>query len=145
MKKFYTYLKAHPPMVITISFLLLIFLGSFLLFLPISRANNDVSYLDCLFTATSAVCVTGLVTVPTFATWTVFGKAIIIILIQMGGLGLMTFTTLMALILKKKITLSQRMIIKEQTNSEGLAGMVKLIKYILISTFSIESIGALLL
>lgn len=145
MKKFYTYLKAHPPMVITISFLLLIFLGSFLLFLPISQANNDVSYLDCLFTATSAVCVTGLVTVPTFATWTVFGKAIIIILIQMGGLGLMTFTTLMALILKKKITLSQRMIIKEQTNSEGLAGMVKLIKYILISTFSIESIGALLL
>lgn len=131
-------------MIITFSFLMLIFLGSFLLWLPVSQVDH-VSYLDSLFTATSAVCVTGLVTVPTFEAWTLFGKIVIIILIQMGGLGVMTFTTLMAIVLKKKITLSERIIIKEQTNSEGLAGMVRLIKYILLCTFTIESIGAILL
>lgn len=145
MKKFNKYLKTHPPIIITISFLVLILVGSFLLSLPISQVEGNVPYLDCLFTATSAVCVTGLVVVPTFASWTAFGKVVIIILIQMGGLGVMTFTTLMAIILRKKITLSERMIIREQTNSEGLAGMVRLIKYILICTFSIETIGALLL
>lgn len=144
MNKIYKYLKAHPPMIITISFLVLILLGSILLFLPFSQVER-VSYLDCLFTATSSVCVTGLVTVPTFSAWTSFGKIVIIVLIQVGGLGVMTFTTLMAIILKRKITLSQRMIIKEQTNSEGLNGMVKLIKYILFCTFSIEFIGSILL
>lgn len=145
MKRFYTYLKAHPPLFISISFLMLIFIGSLLLRLPISQVERDIPYIDCLFTATSAVCVTGLVVVPVFTSWTVFGKVVIAVLIQMGGLGFMTFTTLMALILKKRITLSERIVIKEQTNSEGLAGMVKLIKYILICTFSIETIGALLL
>ncbi|MDD7305646.1 MAG: TrkH family potassium uptake protein [Peptoniphilaceae bacterium] len=144
MKKIYNYLKTKPPMIIAISFLLLIFVGSFLLRLPISQ-KEEINYLDCLFTATSAVCVTGLVTVPVFTSWTVFGKLVIIILIQMGGLGFMTFTTLMAIILKKKITLRERIIIREQTNSEGLSGMVRLIKYILICTFTIETIGALML
>ncbi|MDY6064713.1 MAG: TrkH family potassium uptake protein [Finegoldia sp.] len=132
-------------MVLIISFLLLIIAGSLLLSLPISQNSEDITYLDCLFTATSSVCVTGLVTVPTFSSWTVVGKVIIIALIQVGGLGFMTFAVLLALILGRKITLKHRLIIKEQTNSFDMKGMVKLIKYILIATFTIETIGALLL
>ncbi len=113
--------------------------------LPISQNNSHVSYLDCLFTSTSAVCVTGLVTVPTFSAWSVLGKVIIIVLIQMGGLGFMTFATLVALVLGRRITLKDRLIIKEQTNSIDIQGMVKLIKYILLCTFTIELIGSLLL
>ncbi|MDD6905274.1 MAG: potassium transporter TrkG, partial [Finegoldia magna] len=101
--------------------------------------------IDCLFTATSAVCVTGLVTVATYSAWSVLGKLIIIILIQMGGLGFMTFATLIALVMGRRITLKDRLIIKEQTNSIDMKGMVKLIRYILISTFTIETIGAFLL
>lgn len=113
--------------------------------LPISQNATKVPYIDCLFTATSSVCVTGLVTVATYSTWSFFGKLIIIILIQMGGLGFMTFATLIALVMGRRITLKDRLIIKEQTNSIDMQGMVKLIRYILISTFSIETIGAFLL
>ncbi len=113
--------------------------------LPISQNATKVPYIDCLFTATSAVCVTGLVTVATYSAWSVLGKLIIIILIQMGGLGFMTFATLIALVMGRRITLKDRLIIKEQTNSIDMKGMVKLIRYILISTFSIETIGAFLL
>lgn len=113
--------------------------------LPISQNATKVPYIDCLFTATSSVCVTGLVTVATYSTWSFFGKLIIIILIQMGGLGFMTFATLIALVMGRRITLKDRLIIKEQTNSIDMQGMVKLIRYILISTFTIETIGAFLL
>lgn len=113
--------------------------------LPISQNATKVTYIDCLFTATSAVCVTGLVTVATYSAWSVLGKLIIIILIQMGGLGFMTFATLIALVMGRRITLKDRLIIKEQTNSIDMQGMVKLIRYILISTFTIETIGAFLL
>lgn len=113
--------------------------------LPISQNATKVPYIDCLFTATSAVCVTGLVTVATYSAWSVLGKLIIIILIQMGGLGFMTFATLIALVMGRRITLKDRLIIKEQTNSIDMKGMVKLIRYILISTFTIETIGAFLL
>lgn len=132
-------------MIIAVSFLLLIVLGSIILYLPISKADSSITYLDCLFTATSSVCVTGLVTIPTYTAWTGFGKTIIIIMIQIGGLGFMTFTTLLSLIFGKKITIGDRIILKEQTNSEELSGMVKLIRYILICTFSVESIGAIFL
>lgn len=113
--------------------------------LPISQNATKVPYIDCLFTATSSVCVTGLVTVATYSTWSFFGKLIIIILIQMGGLGFMTFATLIALVMGRRITLKDRLIIKEQTNSIDMQGMVKLIRYILISAFTIETIGAFLL
>lgn len=145
MKKIQKYLKDNPPLVLILSFFSLIIIGSFFLWLPISQNKIKIEYLDCLFTATSSVCVTGLVTVPTFSAWSVFGKTIIIILIQMGGLGFMTFATLIALVMGRRITLKDRLIIKEQTNSIDMQGMVKLIKYILISTFMFETIGALLL
>lgn len=145
MERFKKYLKKHPPLILAISFLALILVGSILLSLPISQKVEGISYIDCLFTATSAVCVTGLVTLPTVSARTAFGKVIIIILIQMGGLGFMTFTTLVSLILRKKISFGERVIIKEQTNSFQLSGMVKLIKYILLCTFVIEFVGAVFL
>ena len=145
MKRLKKYLEDNPPLVLILSFLLLIIVGSLLLSLPISQNATKVPYIDCLFTATSSVCVTGLVTVATYSTWSFFGKLIIIILIQMGGLGFMTFATLIALVMGRRITLKDRLIIKEQTNSIDMQGMVKLIRYILISTFTIETIGAFLL
>ena len=145
MKRLKKYLEDNPPLVLIPSFLFLIVVGSLLLSLPISQNATKVPYIDCLFTATSSVCVTGLVTVATYSTWSFFGKLIIIILIQMGGLGFMTFATLIALVMGRRITLKDRLIIKEQTNSIDMQGMVKLIRYILISTFTIETIGAFLL
>ncbi|MCC2717008.1 TrkH family potassium uptake protein [Finegoldia magna] len=145
MKRLKKYLEDNPPLVLILSFLFLIVVGSLLLSLPISQNATKVPYIDCLFTATSSVCVTGLVTVATYSTWSFFGKLIIIILIQMGGLGFMTFATLIALVMGRRITLKDRLIIKEQTNSIDMQGMVKLIRYILISTFTIETIGAFLL
>jgi len=145
MKHLKKYLEDNPPLVLILSFIFLIIVGSLLLSLPISQNATKVPYIDCLFTATSSVCVTGLVTVATYSTWSALGKLIIIILIQMGGLGFMTFATLIALVMGRRITLKDRLIIKEQTNSINMKGMVKLIRYILISTFTIETIGAFLL
>ena len=114
--------------------------------LPISSSDGTTSnYLDCLFVATSSVCVTGLTTVVTALHWSTFGHIVIISLIQIGGLGIMTMTTLMALILGKRITLSSRLVIKEQLSTDNMKGLVKLIKYVLVSTFIIELTGAILL
>ncbi|MDU1413163.1 MAG: TrkH family potassium uptake protein [Clostridium sp.] len=135
-----------PVQIIAIGFALTIFIGALLLRLPIATVEGvRTPFIDCLFTSTSAVCVTGLVTVDTGTYWSYFGKTIIIILIQVGGLGFMSFATLLSLIIGKKITLKERLIIRESFNSNSLQGIVKLAKYILVFTFSIEFLGALLL
>ncbi|MGL4731826.1 MAG: TrkH family potassium uptake protein [Clostridium sp.] len=124
----------------------IIFLGGVLLSLPI--ATNDgtsTPFIDSVFTSTSAVCVTGLVTVDTGTHWSYFGKTVIICLIQIGGLGFMAFATMLSLLIGKKITLKQRLIMQESMNSTSLQGIVKLAKYILIFTFAVEGLGALLL
>lgn len=136
----------NPPSFLALGFFMVIIIGSLLLMLPIATVEgNATTYMDALFTATSAVCVTGLTTVITASHWSVFGQIIIIILIQIGGLGVMTIATVMAMILGKRITLNDRLIIKEQMNTVDISGMVKLIRYVLASTFIIEGIGALFL
>lgn len=136
----------NPPALLVSGFLFVIILGSFLLFLPISSSKGEFgNYLDCLFTATSAVCVTGLSTVNITEYFNDFGKAIILFLIQIGGLGFMTMATLVALVLGKRITLRDRLVIQEQMGESKLSGMVKLIRYVIISTFFIEFVGAVLL
>ena len=136
----------NPSLYLALGFLSVILIGSFLLFLPISSKNGIFSsYLECLFVATSNVCVTGLTTVNTATHWSTFGHIVIIVLIQIGGLGFMTMATLMAIILGKKITLSSRLVIKEQLSTDNMMGLVKLIKYVLLSTFLIEIIGAIIL
>lgn len=136
----------NPSLYLVLGFFTVIIIGSFLLMLPISSADGSVgNYIDCLFVSTSNVCVTGLTPVVTASHWSTFGHVVIIVLIQIGGLGIMTMSTLMALILGKRITLSSRLVIKEQLSTDNMKGLVKLIKYVLASTFIIELIGAALL
>jgi len=114
--------------------------------MPISTQNGEsIGFLDALFTSTSAVCVTGLIAVDTSTYWSFFGQLIIITLIQIGGLGFMTVTTLFSLIIKKRINLKERLLIQESLNQIDLSGLVKLTRYILLTTFFIEGTGALLL
>lgn len=138
--------KFTPVQTLAIGFALLIFVGAILLTLPISsKSGKTTPFLTALFTSTSAVCVTGLVVVDTGTYWSYFGKLVIMILIETGGLGFMSFTTLVAFVFGKRITLRQRLVMQEALNSFSIQGLVKLVKYLLIGTFSIEAIGASLL
>lgn len=139
-------IRMTPVQVLAAGFAIVIIIGSLLLSLPVASADRTgTPYVDCLFTATSATCVTGLVTLDTGTHWSYFGKTVIMCLIQTGGLGFMSFATLFALILGKKITLRNRMVMQEALNSFNMQGLVKMSRYILLFTFSVEGAGALLL
>ena len=131
--------------IILLSFLLVILIGSVLLALPISSTNGiAVPYIDALFTATTSTCVTGLVTLPTFSTWSVFGQIVILILIQVGGLGVITIMTGLMLLLHRKLGISDRLLIQEAFNLNTMSGLVKFVKNVLFGTLIIEGIGAVL-
>lgn len=141
--KFYRF---QPVQILALGFAAVILLGAILLSLPISsRDGNPTNFIDALFTSTSAVCVTGLVTVDTGTHYSLFGQIVIMLLIQTGGLGFMTFATLIALILGKKISLRERLIMQEAYNTFNIQGVVKLALYVMGITFSIELLGALAL
>ena len=130
---------------IMLSFLLAIFIGSFLLMLPFATADGkSVSYVDALFTATTSVCVTGLVTVPTVSTWSVFGQVVILILIQIGGLGIITILSGLMISFHKKMGLGDRILLQDAFNLNSMSGIVRFIKKVLIGTFIVEGVGALL-
>lgn len=138
--------KLQPAQTIIIGFLILILLGSALLATPFAtRSGRPVPYLDALFTSTSAVCVTGLVVVDTGTVYSLFGQIVIILLIQAGGLGVMTVMSLAFLLLRKRITLSERMVIKESFNEFDLSGLVKVILKVIKVTLIAELLGAGLL
>lgn len=138
--------KFTAPQIIVLGFGLTILIGAILLNLPIASSKaEDIGFLNALFTATSAVCVTGLVVVDTGTYWTAFGKTVIILLIQVGGLGFMSVATLGALLIGKKISLRERLIMQASLNQSNLSGVVKLTRQILYVTFFIEFIGAVLL
>lgn len=123
-----------------------ILLGAILLSLPFaSNSGESVGFINALFTASSAVAVTGLVVVDTSAHWTIYGQVIILILIQIGGLGIILMGTLFALIIGRKISFRQRMVMQEAMNKITVNGVVRLAKYILITTFTVEGIGAVIL
>lgn len=129
--------------IILLSFLGVILIGSVLLSLPVSSAGGrTVPYIDALFTATTATCVTGLVTVSTAATWSVFGQAVILLLIQIGGLGIITFMTAVMLLFNRKIGITDRLLIQDAFNLSTLSGIVAFVKKVLIGTLTVESIGA---
>jgi trk system potassium uptake protein TrkH len=139
-------LEMNPPRILAVGFFIIIFIGAVLLNLPMASQNSrSIGFIDALFTSASAVCVTGLTVVNTAEHWTGFGQVVIIILIQIGGLGIMTMATIFALVSGKKISLRERLIIKEQLNQESLTGLVKLMKYVIAMTFGIEIVGAALL
>lgn len=130
---------------ILMAFLIIILAGSFMLWLPVSSASGEsVSYIDALFTATSATCVTGLVTLPTVTSWSVFGQAVILVLIQIGGLGVITIIAGIMVILRKRIGLNNRILIQESFNLNSMSGVVKFIKKVIAGAFVIEGVGALL-
>lgn len=125
-------------------FLLAIMLGTLLLMMPISAANGKgTPFIDALFTSTTSVCVTGLVTVPTYLHWSVFGKIIILILIQLGGLGVICITMGFLILIGKRISLSGRKVIQESYNLDTSQGMVKLVMRIIKTTAFIEVLGAI--
>lgn len=131
---------------LAIGFALLILFGAFLLSLPVAtRSGRGMDVLDALFTATSATCVTGLVVADTYQNWSLFGQIVIIMLIQIGGIGFITIGVYIAVLLKKKIGLKQREAIHESVNTIQVAGVVRLTKKIIKGTFLIEALGAVLL
>lgn len=130
---------------ILVSFLLAILVGSLLLVLPFASADGkSVSYIDALFTATTSVCVTGLVTVTTATAWSLFGQLVILVLIQIGGLGIITILSGFAISLHKKMGLGDRMLLQDAFNLNSLSGIVKFIKRVLVGTFIVEGVGAVL-
>ena len=133
-----------PARWITASFLLIAILGGFLLYLPISSiSEKSPPLIDCIFTAVSAVCVTGLVTLDTATTWSTFGKSVILLLIQIGGIGLVTIITYIMLTFKKRVSLSNKLIILESLNQDKEVNISTIIKKVTNITLFIEILGAI--
>lgn len=132
--------------IIIMGFLLVILTGSLLLMLPVSTRSGEItSFPDALFTATSATCVTGLVVHDTVTYWSVFGQAVILLLIQIGGMGVVTIAVSIAAISGRKIGLMQRSTMQEAIAAPNIGGIVRLTGFILKSTILIEVSGALFL
>ena len=128
---------------IALGFLLLIFIGAILLMLPVSSRNGEwTPFITALFTSTSATCVTGLVLVDTFTHWSIFGQLVLLVLIQIGGLGFITIGITVSLMLRKKIGLKQRGLIKESLNTLEIGGVVRLVRRVIGGTFLFEMSGA---
>lgn len=137
---------SHPPRVLVTGFAVLIFVGALLLMLPVSSASGQpTSFLTALFTSTSAVCVTGLVVVDTGTYWSTFGQTVIISLIQIGGLGFMTMAVLFWLIMGRRVTFRERLLIQESLNVIELNGLIRLAKQVILVTLVIQLVVALLL
>ena len=131
---------------IVISFLLVILLGTLLLMLPVStRLRVATPFADCLFTATSATCVTGLIIRDTYNYWSVFGQSIILLLIQVGGLGLVTITLFVGNLLKRKFGLKALTLAQETTSYDSRAGVGKILRYVVLFSVSVEAVGAIIL
>jgi trk system potassium uptake protein TrkH len=138
-------LKLPPSAIVALSFLVAILFGTALLCIPAATNDGSVSFIAAFFTATSATCVTGLAVVETFNHWSYFGQAVILLLVQAGGLGFITIVSIFLLYVNKHTSLSQRKLVMQSAGSVDLEGLKGLVKYILIGTFSFEFLGAFLL
>ncbi|PUU91958.1 TrkH family potassium uptake protein [Halanaerobium sp.] len=135
-----------PAQYLVSGYFVIIMLGSLLLMLPVATTDGQgLGAVDAVFTATSATCVTGLIVVNTKEAFTIFGSTVIMLLIQIGGLGIMSMSTLFAFIVGKKISLKERLIIQEDLNQYQISGMVRLVQYLLGFTFAIEGTAAAIL
>ena len=138
-------LSVSTTHIILFSFLGAILVGTVLLCLPISSADgNATPFVDALFTATTSTCVTGLVVAPTFSTWSYFGQAVILLLIQIGGLGIITIMSGIMVLFHKKMGINDRLLLQDAFNLNALSGLIRFIKKVIKGTFIIEGIGALL-
>jgi trk system potassium uptake protein TrkH len=136
--------RRWPPAVVFVyGFAGFILAGAFVLMLPVASADGRwTPFLDALFTATSAVCVTGLVVVDTGTYWSGFGQVVILLLIQMGGFGFMTSSTLLLLLLRRKATLRERLLLREELGSGGLGSVAHLARKVILFTLVAEGVGA---
>lgn len=138
-------LKFAPPQILAIGYAVIVLIGTLLLMLPsANQTGRPLPLIDAFFTATSAVCVTGLVVVDTGTFFNVFGQTVIMILIQIGGLGFMTMATLFALVFQRRISLRDRLLLQEAMNQGTVEGIVRLIRRVLYYSLAIEAVGALL-
>ena len=135
-----------PEGMLVLGFLSVILLGTVLLALPAAtRDHHSIGLFNSLFTATSAVCVTGLVAVDTGTTFSLFGQAVLLLLIQVGGLGFMVFATRVMALLGRRISIRDRMLIRESMNGSSLSNLTGIARLYLLLALGIEAIGALLL
>lgn len=140
------YKRLTQTQLIVVGYVLVILIGTVLLMLPVSsRSGSVTSFLDALFTATSATCVTGLIVADTFQHWSTFGQSVVLLLIQIGGLGFMTIGVFFAIFLRRRIGLKIRGILQESVNSLQIGGIVRLTKKIIVGTLIFEGAGAALL
>lgn len=137
--------KLTPQSILLISFVIVILFGSFLLMQPFSLNGSSLSFIDSLFTSTSATCVTGLTVVDTGTKFSIVGKIIILVLIQLGGIGVMSFSVLFLFFLRGKLGIGSREIIQETLSFFETIDLGSLIKSVFVFTFSIEAVGAVLL
>ncbi|HZH62117.1 MAG TPA: TrkH family potassium uptake protein [Metabacillus sp.] len=140
----YKLIKLNPSQLLILVFIVFITLGTLLLKLPFATTTS-VSWLDALFTATSAMTVTGLVVVDTAQAYTLFGEIVIVSLIQIGGLGIMSFAVLIFMMLGKKIGLKERLLVQQALNQTSIGGVIKLIKNLFVFSLSIELIAMVFL
>lgn len=137
--------KIAPAKIIALGFIMVILIGAILLSLPIfANEGVEVSFLDALFTSTSAVCVTGLIAIDTADTFNVFGRTIVALLIQIGGLGVTSIGVGIILIAGKRVGLKQRTLVREALNLNSFQGIVRLVKAVLLMTLGFELTGAVL-
>lgn len=130
---------------ILLSFLAAILVGSLLLSLPVASATGEpVPYIDALFTATTSACVTGLVTLPTVSAWSTFGHVVILLLIQIGGLGVITVLSGVMLAFSKRMGIGDRLLLQDAFNLNTLAGISAFLRKVILGTFAVEGVGALL-
>lgn len=136
----------HAARVLTGFFLLVIFIGSVLLGLPVSsRSGESCGAMTAVFTATSATCVTGLSLVDSYSQWSAFGQAVLLVLIQIGGLGYMAFVSVFYFLLRRRIGLRERLVLQQAMALDELEGVVRLVRLMLAGTFLVEGAGALIL
>lgn len=137
--------KFSSAHIIAFGYMAIILLGTLLLMLPVSSKGDTPRFLDAMFTAASATCVTGLAVFDTYTQWSVFGQIVIILLIQIGGMGFMTIISLAAMATGRKIGLKERSVLQDSVNGMQLAGIVRMVKKLALGTFLFEGIGAVLL
>ncbi len=136
----------RPGQILSIGFLMVAIIGALLLMLPISTTEgNAIDFVDALFTSTSAVCVTGLIVVNTGEAFTLFGQIVILLLIQIGGLGFMTMASLFFMAIGKRFSLKERLVIQESFNSDTLQGLIRLVRNAVVIALSVETVGAIVL
>ena len=139
------YMQQNPYRLLALSFLAVMMVGTILLMLPIASAEgHGTALVDAAFTAVSCVSVTGLTTVDTYYHWSLFGKIIMVILIQLGGLGIVSFTTIVASLFGRRVGLRNRLLLSEDVGQDGMKGLLHVTKKLTIYTLVIECIGGLL-